>query len=275
MLYRTPEDGIEKIITLRARLLQRIRDNSELIGGDEHFFDDDKRTQEQYLRDLYAGAVQLEETDDETDLLSRAYDIWRQATQDNAKLAETIKQLPDVIYSAKDNDTEGVIAYIRQGGIDILAHLNNSGEIISQSQARILDILECEEDTIRQPITLHHHSCVKQAAVHLADSVHTLGGQLGNRRSTRSKLYHLLKRTSSTAIDNPDVPKAAQAVYDYPLTETARDHLTRLFRSNVADKIICLRAVELHQDNALTVMPNQRNSESQIICSMGLVHGTQ
>ena len=46
-----PAEGVERIIRLRARLRDRLRQNAEVIGTDETFFDDD--TSDQIMLDLY------------------------------------------------------------------------------------------------------------------------------------------------------------------------------------------------------------------------------
>ena len=39
-----PADGVERIIRLRSRVRQRLRENAEVVGTDEAFFDDDDKT---------------------------------------------------------------------------------------------------------------------------------------------------------------------------------------------------------------------------------------
>jgi hypothetical protein len=43
----------------------------------------------------------LDDTDDEVDLASYAWQVWKQATQDNPDLARAVESLPPVVYSAK------------------------------------------------------------------------------------------------------------------------------------------------------------------------------
>src|SRR5262249_884762 len=46
-----PADGVDRIIRLRARVRQRLRENAEVVGTDEAFFEDDKN--DQTVVDLY------------------------------------------------------------------------------------------------------------------------------------------------------------------------------------------------------------------------------
>src|SRR5690606_34217244 len=59
-----PEDGIEQIINLRGRLSNRIRQNAEVVGSDETFFDGDPIN----IEDLYnerSGMLDDDEQDGE------------------------------------------------------------------------------------------------------------------------------------------------------------------------------------------------------------------
>ena len=271
-----PENGIEKIITLRQRLRQRIKENKELIGSDEQFLDGEEEIDESTLRDIYAGTAKLDETDDETDLLSRAFDIWQQATKDNPTLAKQIKALPNVVYSAKAAQQNGVIAYIKDGGNDVLAQLDANGEIISQSQSRILDLLECTADTKQTETADNHHESVQNAADALADTQTHLGGQLGNIRSVRRKLHNKLKNILNHAEKTPllsadELRAAIQAVYDNPLTETAREKVRRFLRNEMDDIKLQEMVIDMHVNGTLCASASDtQDAETSIICSMGL-----
>ena len=95
-----PEDGIEKIIKLRKRLTERIKENAEVVGSDETFFDGDPVN----LEDLYnekAGILDGDDDDTEVDLASYAYQIWKNATDADPELNRVIPDLPNVVYATK------------------------------------------------------------------------------------------------------------------------------------------------------------------------------
>ena len=94
-----PADGVEQLIQLRSRIRQRLLENAEVVGTDEAFFEDDEAST---IRDLYTEKQGvLDDSDDEVDLASYAWQIWKQATQDNPDLARAVELLPPVVYSAK------------------------------------------------------------------------------------------------------------------------------------------------------------------------------
>jgi len=85
-----PADGVERIIQLRRRVRQRLRENAEVVGSDEAFFED---TDEKPILDLYNEKSSiLEETDNEVDLASFAYQIWKNATDAEPKLKKIIER---------------------------------------------------------------------------------------------------------------------------------------------------------------------------------------
>jgi len=68
-----PADGVERIIRLRGRVRQRLRENAEVVGADESFFDDDG--DDQPILDLYNenSGILDGDADTEVDLSSYAY----------------------------------------------------------------------------------------------------------------------------------------------------------------------------------------------------------
>ena len=128
-----PADGVERIIRLRARVRQRLRENAEVVGTDEAFFEDDAN--EQAVRDLFTEKAGIldGDADNEVDLGSYAFQIWKNAIDRDPSLQKTIPDLPNVVYSTKPHaatpgQPEGVLAYIRTAeGNDALAWLDKSG----------------------------------------------------------------------------------------------------------------------------------------------------
>ena len=154
---------------LRARVRQRLAQNSEVVGSDEQFFDDDQLAVQ--LRDLYtekSGILDFE-ADTEVDLASYAYQIWANATRDNPALAKKIADLPDVVYSTRQyvgsvQRPQGVLTYMKTSdGTDSLAWLDAEGNSVTQSQYAILRAAECSPDVPAIERYPDHHDLVLQA----------------------------------------------------------------------------------------------------------------
>lgn len=275
-----PEDGIESIINLRSRLTQRIVENADVVGSDETFFDGDPVN----LADLYnekSGILDGEDDDNEVDLASLAYQIWKNATDADPSLGKLIPDLPNVIYATKHNteepDKEGVIVYTRtMGENDVLAWVDTAGKIITQSQHTILKAAQCSKETEPKYKLNEHHDLVKKGIDFIRDDEKSTGGTLGKKTGAKYRTYMRLKaycdKLEGTLFVNEQLKKAVDDIYKYPLREFARETLNRQLKSGIADDQLSLLVISLREENKLSIIneDDQPIHEPQIICSLGL-----
>ncbi|HCI56455.1 MAG TPA: hypothetical protein DFI01_11115 [Bacteroidales bacterium] len=275
-----PQDGLERIIRLRNRLTQRIRENAETVGADEIFFDGDPVN----IQDLYnekAGILDDEEGD--VDLTSEAYEIWNQAIKANPDLKKKVTKLPDVVYSTKQKQQEdfisnSIITYHRNSrGFEVLTWLDENGSIISTSQSRILKVAECSLDTPAVEKLPNHHELVKQSVMIAEKEAAKSGGQLGSKSSARYKAYGILTRyyesVKNTLFDIDALKKTINDIYHYPLRETAREIINRRIKLGCSDEEMAYLCMQLRDEGRLCVI-EQKDQDSfntpQIICSLGI-----
>jgi superfamily II DNA or RNA helicase len=276
-----PADGVERIIRLRARVRQRLRENAEVVGTDEAFFDDDRN--DQVVRDLFTEKAGILDGDAETevDLGSYAYQIWKNAIDQRAELQRIIPDLPNVVYSTKGHvpvpgQPEGVLGFIRTAdGNDALAWLDRTGEPVTEAQFAILKAAECAPDT--QPVRRlpNHHDLVRKAVELVAKEEKTVGGQLGRPSGARFRTYERLKRyadeVKGTLFDSQELRRAIEDIYNYPLRQVAVDTLNRQLRSGISDQDLASRVIELREEGRLSIIHDEEESqEPRIICSLGL-----
>lgn len=281
-----PAEGIERIIDLRGRIRRRLEENAEVVGTDEAFFEDgDARVK---LLDLYNEKTGIldDEEDDDTDLASRAYGIWSNAIQSDPRLARVIPNLPAVVYSTRPHregpgEPEGAIVYTRttrgEDYYDSLALVDWDGNVVTQSQSRILELAACHPDTPGIERHPRHHEVVAEGVKHLAAEGKRVGGQLGRPSGARYRTYTRLKDYATDVqgqlFDHQGLKEAIDDIYRHPLRPTATDTLNRMLRSGVdnmelADTVIRLR----NEGRLVTVHDDQEEEvEPQIICSLGLL----
>jgi superfamily II DNA or RNA helicase len=277
-----PEDGIERIIRLRGRLTRRIKENSEVVGSDEVFFDGDPVK----IHDFYneKQGIMEDEDGDEVDLASNAYQIWKNAIDADPGLKKVIPDLPNVIYSTKemhpdaDKKKEGVIVYTRTADDnDILAWVNKQGEIITQSQLAILKAAECTQDTPALIKLEDHHRLVEKGVEHIKDIESRIGGQLGKKSSARYRAYMRLSRyyeeNKDTLFVNEALKRAIDDIYKFPLKEFARETLNRQLKAGISDDELADLVVSLRDEDKLCNTKDEERTfkEPQIICSLGLI----
>jgi len=276
-----PADGVEKIIRLRSRVQQRLQENAEVVGADETFFEDQGSVQ--MVRDLFterAGILDGDE-DTEVDLASYAYQIWKNATDRNPELEKIIPAMPNVVYSTRlhkptPNQPEGALVYLRTGeGNDALAWIDKQGNSVTESQFTILKAAECRPETPALPRHNDHHEMVAKGVKLIVETEKSVGGQLGRPSGARFRTYERLKayaeEIKGTLFDTPELRKAIEEIYKYPLLQSATDTLNRQLKSGISNQTLAELVLALRADARLCrVAENIETTEPQVICSLGL-----
>ena len=276
-----PADGVERIIRLRSRVQQRLRENAEVVGADEKFFED--QDDAQTVRDLFtekAGILDGED-DTEVDLASYAYQIWKNAIDRDPELAKIVPALPNVVYSTRPHkptadQPEGALVYLRTAeGNDALAWINKDGVSVTESQFAILKAAECQPDTPALPRHEQHHEMVAKGVKLIVETEKSVGGQLGRPSGARFRTYERLKAyaeaVKGTLFATPELLKAIEDIYKYPLLQSATDTLNRQLKSGISDQALAELVVSLRADARLCrVAEDVESTEPQVICSLGL-----
>lgn len=276
-----PADGVERIINLRSRVRQRLMENAEVIGTDEAFFEDDR--DDQAIVDLYNEKSDVMDRDDdgEVDLASEAYQIWKNAITADPGLEKTISELSPVSYSTKphkpdEQEPAGALVYVKTAeGNDALAWIDRDGNSVTESQFSILRAAKCAVDTPALPRQGNHHELVQKGVEIIAEEEKAIGGQLGRPSGARFRTYERLKKyaeeVKGTLFESPELLRAINDIYRYPLRQSATDALNRQMRSGISDMNLAQLVITLRDEDRLCVIhEEEQTQEPRIICSMGL-----
>lgn len=276
-----PAEGVERIIRLRARVRRRLQENAEVVGADEAFFEDDRN--DKIIFDLYneKSGILDGDADDEVDLASRAYQIWKNAVTADPTLQHTIPALPPVVYATKGHQSNakqpsGVLVYLRTAeDNDALAWVDQNGNSVTESQRAVLDAAACSPEAPALPRQANHHELVQKGVELIAAEEQSVGGQLGRPSGARFRAYERLKgyaeAIKGTLFESEALLKAIDEIYRYPLRQSAVDALNRQLRSGISDEALAQLVISLREEDALcTVQEEQQTQEPRIICSLGL-----
>ena len=277
-----PEDGVEKIIKLRAKLKHRIKENAEVVGSDEVFFDGDPVN----IEDLYnekSGILDEQDSEEDVDLSSYAYQIWKNAIDKQPELTNIIPNMPNVVYSSKNapnNVSESIIVYTKTPqNNDVLTQLDSNGKIITQSQFTILKTAECKPDEPALPRLRRHHELVKEAVKIAAQEESSNGGTLGRKNGIKYKTYmkvdRFIRENEGTLFVTAEHKKALDDIYRNPLREYAKDAISRKLKDGISDQELADLLVSLRSEGKLCILENENSNHkklTQIICSMGLIN---
>ena len=278
-----PAEGVERLIDLRGRVRERLKENAEVVGADEAFFEDDDEHDDKAIVNLYHERAGILDGDPEgdVDLASHAYQIWKNATGADPSLEKAVADLPDVVFSSRDHKPiaqrpEGVLVFMRTAdGNDALAYVDRTGRSITESQLEILSAAECRPDTPAQPHHESHHELVAEGVRHVVREEKRIGGQLGRPSGARYRTYTRLKAYSDAIrgqlFDVDALHKAIDDIFRHPLRPSAVDTLNRQLRSGASDDQLAELVMSLREEDRLCITDvDAETQEPQIICSLGL-----
>lgn len=276
-----PAEGVEKIIQLRKRLLERLGENAEVVGTDEQFFEDETRRD---LLDLYHENSDLtgDDGEGEVDLPSRAYAIWKSAIEANPELKTIIERMPDKSNAARSAEIKigprGALVYSRlNDDTDAMLWLNEKGEVVTTGQWTILQAAACNALTPGLEVPGTHHELVSDAVATLAASHRQTGIGLGRTTGARYKTYSILSRFYE-AHKGPlnlysELGEISTLMQQKPFCSGANTQINQQLRLNANDSAICHLLIDLHKRGALFPSDEEttEDDEPRLVCSLALV----
>ena len=279
-----PAKGVDGIIFLRSRLKDRLKQNAEVVGTDELFFEDDNKSRS--VVELYneKSGILDDDSDNEIDLSSYAYQIWQNAIMSDPSLQKKVPGLPSVIYSTRNHQPSrqapsGVLVYLQSGhDNDALAWVDVNGKSVTESQYAILRAAECAPDTQAVPRHEQHHDLVRRGVELIVNEEHGVGGALGKPSGARYKTYERLMRYAGQVrgglFDRPELHRAIEELYKYPLAQAAADKINTHLRNQVSDEMLAELVILLRDENRLCVVTEGDDvADPRVLCSLGLSEG--
>ncbi len=275
-----PADSVEQQIKLRKRIKQRLGESANLLGSDEEYFGDD--TEKRFIEGVYdEKADQPGESTDSVDAVSMAYEIWRRAEAEHPDIAETVKGLPNIVYStkqaARQSTGSGVLVHTRRvTGSDEFALVDgSSGNVRSVTPQTALRVAECSPDTPILSRLEDHHELTRLGRE--ASGEWGKGKPSSSLGGVREKVWKRLEISGGKSrlqgnifFTVKELDVALTEMNERYLLDDAKHRLSKALSGR--DDDLAALVVHLHKDGLLCQPPPENSGEPPlaIICTMGL-----
>ncbi len=267
-----PQEGIESVIRLFARLDDRLKSFQEILGGNEDFFR--VSVGDDFIKGLFDGTAVLGEDEGEVDASSYALGIWEAAEKEDRRLA---LDLQEVVYSTKACPVDtppNVVTYGRtDAGADLLIRT-------TADEVRFLTPMEA----LRSAESTVTEAPVKRLEDHLAHVARAASAMSEQVKQSTVLIHHGLRKNlydfivkQAERIDVPETTatrarKLLDAVSANPLRDAIKSELAGLLRSvrTLGDDGGQLeRLFTLHEEGLLVDSRDLGADRVQVVTSMG------
>lgn len=267
-IYSFFHENVENVLKLRSRISSRLAASAQAFGSDEQFFGSADEIRD--LDEVLSGKSDVQESDDDVDSSSLAFEIWSKALTDHPDLAERVIAMPDLVSSTRpptDEDTaEGVACFVRVGdSMDTFGFGSDLESLRMLTGHEALRVFRSDIDTPTAPERPDHLD-LQEALIHGPMALQTV--QEGRLRGVRKRLWARLANTFIEA--NDEAGKALTAVHRSPLTKEAERRFTRAFSEKYSDAEFSDLLVLLHREGRLVLSTQEQSDAIRIVCSMGV-----
>ncbi|WP_241032083.1 helicase-related protein [Rhodococcus pseudokoreensis] len=268
LLYSFFHESVDNVISLRQRISDRLTANAEAFGSDEQFFGSDGEVSA--ITDLYNGTLDDQDSVDDVDASSLAYQRWHQAQKDDPELAARVTRLPDMISATRTRrltDTnDGVLCYVRtETGIDGFGEATSDGGVRLLTGHEVLRAFEASPEELGVDQRDDHNELLEQLVRGPLAAPHMAAGRLrGVRRTLWRRLGEQLHNHEA------DTQAALDDLFQHPLTRDAEQRLRRAVRNGATDEDLAIRITALHRDGQLVIGARTGKDPIRIVSSMGV-----
>ena len=270
LVYTIAHGQVEQVLRLRTRIHERLAKNAATFGSDEQFFGTEEETQK--ISDLFQGALPEEQTGEDVDAGSRAFEFWNQATSDMPQLQNKIENLPDLIDATRplrrENDQHGVICFTAtdSGGESYgFAAADGSCTLLTGHEA--LNRFFCTPKTPALPGLDNHDELVQDL---VTGELRTEINASGRLRGERKILWNRLGQLTLDGAHTQRQLDALDALYNKPLKSTATSQLRSARRRGARNGELLNIMAELHELGLLVADGDNTNESIHIVASMGV-----
>ncbi len=148
-----PGDNIEKMLNLRAKVIERLQQNRKILGTDEIFFPESERAKTIEIYANVEGSLDDDNEEEVADAFTLASDLWAQAVSVDPTLEERITALPQQVRTVMPRPARGKTGmvgyyhYAQDSERDSFLMVDTDGRSIQLNAAELLDVIRATPDT--------------------------------------------------------------------------------------------------------------------------------
>lgn len=270
LVYTVAHGQVEQVLRLRTRIHERLAKNAATFGSDEQFFGTEGETQK--ISDLFQGALPEEQTGEDVDAGSRAFEFWNQAITDMPQLQSKIENLPDLIDATRplrpEKDHAGVICFTAtDSGGESYGFADADGNRTLLTGHEALNRFYCTPETPALPGRDDHDGLVQDL---VTEAMRTEINASGRLRGERKILWNRLGQLTLDGAHTQRQRDALDALFKKPLKSAATLQLRSARRRGARDGELLNIMAELHELGLLVADGNNTNESIHIVASMGV-----
>lgn len=145
-----PTEEINEDIGLEEAAKSKISAFIEMLGNDSKLLTDEEIKGHELFEKL--NSKQSINGDEEEDIELKFLTLLREIRDNDSELFERIKNIPKKARSGKSSNKEGLFTFVRKGKFRKM-YLNTNGKVDELTFGQTVELLICDEDTKRVPIT--------------------------------------------------------------------------------------------------------------------------
>jgi len=267
LLYSFFHESVDNVISLRQRISARLTANAEAFGSDEQFFGSDGEVKA--ITDLYNGTLDDQDSAEDVDASSLAYQRWHELQERDPELAARIAGLPDMIDATRarrlTDNHDGVICYVRtESGTDGFGESPTEGEMRLLTGHEVLRAFEATPEELGLEHR-HDHDELIENLVRGPLAIPTIAA--GRLRGVRRTLW---RRLGQTLHHDLETQAALDELFQHPLQGEAEQRLKRAVRNGASDDDLATRISALHRDDRLVISTRTGKDPIRVVSSMGV-----
>ena len=280
-----PETGIERQLSLRDKLAQRITEIHETIGEDAAILDPSEQLNKEAMYAIYEkrgeSLGQFEGEEEERIDLNEAEERLRLMRRDDPTEFDRIVSLRDGLRTGRETSTGGIFAFFSAGRYQQLLLLDEEGNVLSRDLSDALRAIACGPEELPRPLPEGYNAALMKAKRLFDDEVRHRRTQREYATTlTRAQRYVLRElRVLFNAIKDDDRRgdiSLLEEAFRGALTTAVRKELNRLRRNGATGEDLVTELKRIYFQHNLKDLPTRTRwvtaeEVPRIVCSEALV----